>query len=498
MKLVSRSLLTLFLGILSCQIFATQPITDEMRLQQVVESITEDELMEYVNEMVDPKYGGRLAGHPGYMDLAEWLAGKLQSWGVEPLGDDGSYYQQFPWPYSEVRSTGNLVLFKGRKKTAFQAPDDYYPGANSARGKVKGDIVFVGFGISAPELGYDDYDGIDVKGKLVMFTSGTPYQGREEELLNKWGPYSGSAYKFKQAHEKGAAGILFMDKMANPGAPYFPGFFYVNIGSSVIEEIFAGQQQSADEVIKSIRESMKPRSFAIKHKMEIESDTRYFPNGTTANVVGYIPGNDPLLKEEAIIIGAHLDGQGNLGFHFPGALDNASGVADVMATARALAHYKGEMKRSIVFVFFAAEEVGLVGANHFCKNPPFGPRQTLTFMNLDMVGNGSGLAVWGGQSYPDIFQHFSNANDQFLNRPLRTSEARKPMGRPRTDGAVFAQHGYTTLHISTTDLVKPLFYHDLRDTADLLVPDIMRDVSRMLFVGILNMANDDSIRRLED
>jgi hypothetical protein len=494
MKLVTRVLTILFLATISSSIYATQPISDEMRLQQVVESITEEELMEYVNEMVDPKYGGRLAGHPGYMDIAAWLVDKLQSWGVEPLGDNGTYYQQFSWPYSEVKSTGKLILFNGNKRTAFQAPDDYYPGANSARGKVKGDIVFVGFGISAPELGYDDYEGIDVKGKLVMFTSGTPYQGREEEQLNKWGTYSGSSYKFKQAHEKGAAGILFMDKMANPGAPYFPKFFYANIGPSVVDEIFAGQQQSAEEVIKEIRESMKPRSFAIRHKMEIGSDTRYFPNGTTANVVGYIPGNDPLLKEEAIIIGAHLDGQGNLGFHFPGALDNASGVADVMAVARALAQYKGEMKRSIVFVFFAAEEVGLVGATHFCKNPPFGPKKTMMFMNLDMVGNGSGLAVWGGQSYPDVFKHFSNANDQFLNRSLRTSEARRPMGRPRTDGAVFAQHGYPTLHISTTDLVKPMFYHDLRDTADLLVPDIMRDVSRMLFVGILNMANDETLK----
>jgi hypothetical protein len=494
----NRLWLLLFLMVaLNLPAFSTQPQNDsqEARIARVLESITSDELMEYVHELADPKYGGRLAGHPDYMKSAAYVADKLKSWGVEPLGDDGSFYQYFPWHYSEVRSTGKLVLHSGRKKTSFQAPDDYYPGANSYRGKIKADVVFVGFGISAPELGYDDYAGIDVKGKLVMIASATPYTGREEELLNQWGPYSGARYKFANAREKGAAGVLYLDKMANPGAPYFPGFYYANIGPSVIGEVFSGMGKSADDVLKEIRENMKPNSFAIpRSKMELVSDTRYFADGMTANVVGYIPGNDPKLKEEAIIIGAHLDGQGNLGFHFPSALDNASGVADVMAAARALAHFKGEMKRSVVFIFFGAEEVGLVGSIHYCENPSFGPRQTLTFMNLDMVGNGSGLAVWGGLSYPGVYQHFQDANETYMNRSLRATEARRPVGRARTDGAVFAQHGYPTLHISTTDRVNALYYHDPRDTADLLVPDIMRDVSRMLFRGIFGMANDETLK----
>lgn len=466
----------------------------ELRLRQVVESISSEELMDYVNELVDPRYGGRLAGHPGYMASAAYVAGMLESWGVEPLGDNGSYFQYFPWPYSEVKSTGSMMLLDRRRVSVFQAPEDYYPGANSAHGKIKAEIVFVGFGISAPELGYDDYAGVNVKGKLVMMTSGTPYTGREEHLLNQWGPYSGSAYKFRTAHEKGAAGILYMDKMANPGAPYFPNFYYANIGPRVVDYVLQGSGTNAEELLKGIRESMQPRSFAIKKRMELHSDTRYYPEGITANVIGYIPGSDPVLKDEAIIIGAHLDGQGNLGFLFPSALDNASGVADVMAAARALAQYKGELKRSVVFIFFGAEEVGLVGSTHYCKNPAFGPRQTLSFMNLDMVGNGSGLGVWGGLSYPGVFAHFEYANEQYLQRSLRGTEARRPVGRPRTDGAVFAQHGFPTLHISTTDRVNPLYYHDPRDTADLLVPDIMRDVSRMLFVGILRMANDESLR----
>ena len=462
--------------------------------QQVMETITSEEVMSYVHELVRPEYLGRLAGSPEYMEVACWVARQLQEWGIKPLGDDGSYFQNFPWPYTRVRSVGSLLLHRGGEQWTLTAPNDYYPGANSANGTTHAQVVFAGYGISAPELNYDDFAGMDVKGKIVMIAGGTPYRGNHPDTLNMWGPYSGSVYKMENAYLKGAAGVLYLDKLANPGAPYFDDFRYAHIDNSVAEKIL---NSPLADVLGEIRQSVRPNSFSTDFEATLASDTEFIADGNTANVIGYLPGYDPELKHEAIILGAHLDGQGNLGFHFEGALDNASGVADVMAAARALAQFRGQMKRSVVFIFFGAEEVGLVGSIHYCKNPAFSQENTLLFMNLDMVGNGQGLALWHGESYPEIYTHFARNNQQFIGRNLRTSPGNMPAGRPRTDGAVFMQHGFRTLHVGTTDRVNPMYYHDPRDVASNLVPDIMRDVSRLLFLGVLDLANDNSIRANE-
>ncbi len=475
---------------LGAVVFAGERSNLEAQKVRVMESITAEELMEYVDELVDPKYRGRLAGCPAYMDVAAWVAGLLEEWGIQPLGDDGTYFQKFPWHYTHVKSTGEVVLMRDGEKFALSAPDDYYPGANSDNGSIEAEVIFAGYGISAPELGYDDFADIDVNGKIVMIAGGTPYTGNNTDTLNLWGPYSGSGYKMGNAYRQGARGVLYLDKLASPGTPYIPGFYYAHIDNAVTERIL-GRPQS--ELLNAIRESGEARSFATEFTARIASETEYHPDGITANVIGYIPGTHPELKKEAIIMGAHLDGQGNLGFHFPGALDNASGVADVLATARALAKFRGQMKRSVVFIFFGAEEVGLVGSTYYCQNPAFSAENTLLFMNLDMVGNGEGLALWHGESYPQLFAHYQRNNENHVGRSLRSSEGRMPVGRPRTDGLVFMQYGFRTFHVATTDRVNPLYYHDPRDVPENLVPEIMRDVSRMLFMGTFDLANDTDI-----
>ncbi len=466
----------------------------EIKKLEVAESISEDELMSYVHDLVDPQFKGRRAGSPGYMMAAQHVAGLLQSWGVEPLGDDGSYYQHFEWPFTDVFSTGSVSLFKDDQTLVLSAPDDFYPGASSDSGTLRAEMVFVGYGISAAELGYDDYSELDVAGKIVMIGGGTPYNGKNIDSLNLWGPYSGGNYKAQNAHDHGAKGVVFMDKIANPGLPYFAGFYYAHLDAQVCEKILG---KAVEDMLKGIKDAQKPDSFPTGFEIEISADTQHYGMGKTANVIGYIPGTDEALKHEAIILGAHLDAQGYLGFELPGALDNASGVADILAVARALSQFKGELKRSVVFLFFAAEEVGLVGSKHYCEHPAFAPEQTLLFMNLDMVGNGKGLALWHGESYPEIYSHFSRNNEAHVQRSLKSSEGAMPVGRPRTDGLVFMLNGFRTFHVGTTDRVNPMYYHHPGDTAENLVPDIMRDVSRMLFLGIVDLANDSTIRSSE-
>jgi hypothetical protein len=157
---------------------------------------------------------------------------------------------------------------------------------------------------------------------------------------------------------------------------------------------------------------MKAPSFALnsQQKVTIVADTKYFPTGNRATWLDLIEGSDPVLKDEVIIVGAHLDGQGYLGELFPSALDNASGVADIMGAAKALAQSETKPKRSILFILIGGEECGLYGSKFYADNPIFPIGKTVFMINLDMVGNGTGFFVSSGKSYPEIYRHFENAN----------------------------------------------------------------------------------------
>ena len=176
---------TLSIAILTYGLTALTPVLalgqnsdSEQGFMQAFHSISSHDLMAYVEEMSSEKYRGRLSGTPEYMEVAEWVAGLLEEWGIGPGGDDGSYFQLFDWPYSDVLSEGAFsVEMESHGKTMqvdFSFPEDYYPGTNSDAGTVTGEVVYVGYGITAPELAYDDYEGVDVAGKIVMIDAGVP------------------------------------------------------------------------------------------------------------------------------------------------------------------------------------------------------------------------------------------------------------------------------------------------------------------------------------
>jgi Zn-dependent M28 family amino/carboxypeptidase len=206
-----------------------------------------------------------------------------------------------------------------------------------------------------------------------------------------------------------------------------------------------------------------------------------------------IEGSDPQLKNEAIIIGAHLDAVGSPGCLFPGALDNASGSADILASAKALASSEVKPVRTIIFVFFGGEECGLYGSKKCVESPVWPKEKVVCMINLDMVGNGTGLQLGNGKSYPGILNHFADANEKYLHREFTASEARISYGRPRTDGAIFEKSGYKTLSIGTSGTVKTVYYHAPLDNADALTPEIMEDAAKLLYLGVLGLANDPEI-----
>lgn len=456
-------------------------------------SISSHDLLNIAEELSSEKYKGRLSGSPEYLEAAKWCASQMESWGVKP-GNNGSWFQYFDNAYSEVYTKGKVVyLNQNGKENELQFPDDFMPGSNSASGTVSGEMVYVGYGISAPELGYDSYENVDVSGKIVIMETGIPYTKNDSVQLS-WIPYSYHRYKFENAVNKGAKGLLYVGTIANPNTSYLENFIYTHVSEKIAEQILADAGKNYSEVKKELTE-MKAPSFALnsQQKVTIVADTKYFPDGKSCNVIGLIEGSDPVLKEEVIIVGAHLDGQGYLGELFPSALDNASGVADIMGAAKALAQSETKPKRSVLFILIGGEECGLYGSKFYADNPIFPIEKTVFMINLDMVGNGTGFFVSSGKSYPEIYRHFETANQNYLHRKMDASEWRKSYGRPRSDAANFENAGIKTLSLWTRNSVFPVYYHHPKDKIDVLTPEIMEDAAKLLYLSILGVANDEGL-----
>jgi hypothetical protein len=469
----------------------------ETKLLAKFHSITSEEMMTWMEKLCSSEFNGRLSGTPGYTASTEWVAGKLNEWGIKPAGDNGSYFQWFNCPFSVVNDIGgltlNLVQTDGsviRKNYSY--PDEYYPGMNSGNGEITADVIFVGYGVTAPELNYDDYKGVDVKGKIVLMNRDVPYSDPGNPEYKKWVGYCYHQYKLENAVKHGAAGMLYIDgAMANPNISYDPSIIVTGIGPQPLDDIFAGLKTSNTEITDKIKKTFIPASFNTGKNVTMKANTTRHPEGKACNVIGLIEGTDPLLKNEVIIIGGHLDAVGKAGKVVNGALDNASGIVDILGAAKAIAQSGIPLKRSVMFLFLGGEESGLIGSKLYTEKPVFAKDKTIAYINLDMVGNGTGLAVNAGSPYKDLLNYFVESNSKYIHRPMKTA-APVPgtyYGRPRSDGVVFSMAGYRTMEIGTTDWYKKVFYHLPGDDPDAVTIDIMEDVAKMIYVSLINMAN---------
>jgi len=470
----------------------------ETKLLDQFHKITSEEMMSWVKELCSPEFNGRLSGTPEYMESAEWVASRLREWGISPGGENGTYFQWFDSPYTTINDIGSLTLNMVQPdgstiKKSYEYPDEYFPGMNSGSGEVTAEVVFAGYGVTAPELNYDDYKGIDVKDKIVLINRDVPYTDPRNPEYKKWVGYCYHQYKLENAVRHGAAGFIYIDgALANPNISYDPSIIVCGIGRQALEDIFAGTGTSNNILTDKIKKSYKPASFKTGKNMTIRESTVRHPEGKACNVIGVIEGSDPKLKSEVIIIGGHLDAVGNSGKVVNGALDNASGVVDILGAAKAMAESGIRLKRSVMFLFIGGEESGLKGSRLYAQNPLYSPEKTIVFINLDMVGNGTGLSVSASAPWKNLLGYFEEANSKYIHRPFRGS-APEPVeyyGRPRSDSFNFSSAGFRTMSIGTTGAYKKIFYHLPGDDPDAVTIDIMEDVAKMIYVALTGMAND--------
>jgi len=475
---------------------AAAPQTTEDKLLAAMHGISSHTILDWVKEMVADKYEGRLTGTPSYDASAAWAADLLKGWGFKPAGDGGTYLQKFPNPYTLVKPGAELKLHRpaqggGDIVKSYAFEDEYFPGSTSDSLSATAEVVYVGFGITAPELGYDDYKGVEVKGKFVAFEPEVPMGPEPDaELFKKWRPYSFHDYKMKNAAAHGAIGVVYDYFIANPNAPFIKGLQWAAVSRAVMDDLFAGTGKKHGDVVAQIRKTLTPASMPLAKTMTMKNVTAHHPEGVGSNVVAWMEGTDPDLKHEAVIIGGHLDHLGLNPVLMPGAHDNASGAAVALAVAEALSTAGVPLKRSVVINLFGAEEQGVKGSEYYVAHPFIPNAKVVAFVNLESVGRGERIGVGSGRNYPQIYEVMEKANARYIHRPISASQNAN-LARPRQDAAHFLWANIPTVSIGTSG-APPLpypSYHTTKDRWEILTPEIMEDVARLVFLSTVELAN---------
>lgn len=423
MKLFLAALAAAGLGLTACAQDASPPAdsgpaTGDEAASSGLPDISEGNIEAHIRFLAHDLLGGRDSGTDGYQIAANYVATQYRLMGLQPGGDDGGYFAMVPFQrLSSDASGAAFSVGEGSDAVAFQHGRDVFVSANPVidEATATGEAVFVGYGLTLPHHGYDDYAGIDVTGRIVIVVSGAPDIMASDERSHQ----QRSSTKLANAAAHGAIGIITVSPAT---AEQFAGFYgrfegrsrvelapsaadasynqivaSAAVSSEVAAAIFANAPMSYEDAVAALAEG--PASFATGTTVSI-SQRSVRELYEDPNVVGILPGTDPELADEYVILTAHLDHIGTLtdaetgvvsGCRAAseedricnGAVDNASGVAIMLETARTFLE-DGAARRSIVFVALAAEEKGLLGSEYYAANPTVPREGMVANVNLDM------------------------------------------------------------------------------------------------------------------
>jgi len=494
-KKIFISFLTISYLLIAFSLLAQNQSSDE-KLLEIMHSISSHDLYEYVAELSSDYYEGRLTGTEGYDLAAEWVATKFYEWGIKPGGDDSTFFQEFSIPYTLVFPGCELYLHIPQKnsviKKYYRYEADFIPGSTSGAGEVTAEVVYVGYGVTAPELNYDDYKGVDVQGKIVLMEREVPVSpDKDAELFKKWRPYSFHQYKLENAVKHGAKGMLYnYGPIGNPNNAYDENFIYSHVGDSVVSDIFAGTGRDHKAVITTIKDQLKPQSFNTQKIVTIKNVTEHHADGIGSNVIGILEGSDPELKNEVIILGGHLDHLGRCYEIMPGANDNASAVAVILGVAEALTKLPDPPKRSIMFNCFGAEEQAVLGSQFYLDHPIFPLEKAVCLINMDGVGCGDKLTALAAENFPALWEFFKSANDKFIHRIIKAPYFSN-IARPRLDAARFMWKDVPAISFSAYGAKS--YYHLPSDDISTITPEILEDLAQLVFLAVVEMADQDSL-----
>lgn len=389
----------IFLFVFSISVYAQKTWKDS--------EITAKDIKAHVFYLASDEMKGRFTGSKEEQIAADYIQNQFKSFGLSPLFN-GSYFQSFPFIEKvELTKFNSLSFEKNKKKRELKLNRDYITAPFSGKRKITAPLVFVGYGISASKLNYDDYTGVDVTGKIVIALR---YHPEHDSSRSEFDRFASFRQKASAARDKGAAGIIFVNgflpkndedqlmELRYDGAGPIKDFSVVQIKRNILDEVIKAEGLSLLELQKKIDSEKKPYSIDLKNvKVSISTEVKEIEK-YGKNVAGMIEGNDPVLKNEFIVIGAHYDHlgvdqlksssmyKGNDPQIHNGADDNASGTTGLLELAEKFGANKNTLKRSIIFIAFSGEELGILGSTYFTNNSPIEMKNIIAMLNMDMIG----------------------------------------------------------------------------------------------------------------
>ncbi|HSF54754.1 MAG TPA: M28 family peptidase [Algoriphagus sp.] len=467
-----KKFLTLLLVLVTAQAFS-QKVAIPGSVKKAMNQIDTLTIRNHIAYLADDKLKGRMPGTEGYQMAVDYVVDQFKMMGVQPGGDAGAFTQKLFLRKSVVNNASAKAVLKDKvgnvDSLVFSKDFLPIPHPMSAMASGEGALVFVGYGVDIPGL-YSDYEGIDVKGKVVVFVSGVPDGIPASTLVSH---FSSPGNKMNTAFAKGAVGtimvnlnfsfpssapVLQSNVALNPDktTAYGRGFvgnlgFALNGSKSFLTGLFLNSGKNLNQVLTDIK-ARKNSSFEFPFQFSASYSNAH-SEFESHNVVGLIPGSDSKLKNEYVVHSAHLDHVGigrpeNGDSIFNGAHDNASGVASLLEIARIYSKGNAKPKRSVLIVMLTAEEMGLVGSSYFAANPTVSKNAIVANVNTDMPTLIAPLlsVVPLGAEHSSLIGNVKFATD-YLGLVIETDPEPEQNRFVRSDQYSFVVSGIPALHI---------------------------------------------------
>ena len=433
----SVSRILLLIGLLCCGATNGQVI----RADDGATVIDEDTLRGHIRFLADDRLEGRGPGSRGDELTQLYLATQFQTLGLKPAAGEGEWLQPFPLVGVRTVAPPTVVFRHGEKSVALKSVEDFMSTIGQPVENAKladAELVFVGYGIEAPEYKWDDYKDVDLTGKVLLMMNNDPssdpelFEGRRRLYYGRWD------YKYEMAARKGAAGAIIIHTTPSAGYPWqviqtsWSGEEFELRGGegrrmelkgwvteTGIRDVVRMSGFDLDELRqKAESRDFQPISLGTTLSIELEGIVR---QQNTANVLGILPGSDPELRDEVVVYMAHHDHLG-LGVErdergdniYNGAVDNAAGVAALLAMAKAYSRMDPPPKRSILFAAVGAEEQGLLGSEFFAEHPTIQPGKMSAVINMD------GTNIIGQTHDVNVIGHGKSNLDKIVEAVAKT------------------------------------------------------------------------------
>jgi Zn-dependent M28 family amino/carboxypeptidase len=476
----------------------------------------------------DEMAGRKTASHEAQI-AANYIASEF---GLKPMGDDGTYFQNFDlvtaWPDKQ-----NLALIARQNgvEKSYQLDHDFdfsdlIESNNPAT--VNGPLVFLGYGVNAPEYGYNDFAGIDLHGKIALVLTHEPQEfDPDSRFKGKWNTiHAYDVYKYEKIRKAGAAGLLIVRESVphrppdSPSAPHdwsMPTPIVALAGRLWDLPIFGITEATADELLansgktiaalqKAIDHSFKPQSFAVPGiEITMKKALKDREVVRARNVIALLEGSDPKLRDEYVVISGHYDHMGVVqGRIYRGADDNASGTIGVLESARAYTQGKVRPRRSVMFIAFDAEEAAMLGSAYFAEHPILRLDKAVADINMDMIGRDEDTPTWKldpgqtsnsvnlvGTLYNPDLRRMIDRNNQSIGLTLdfKTDANDPEEWFDRSDHIIFAINSVPMVLFNTGEHRD---YHTENDTWDKINYPKLERIVRLVFLTSVELANSET------